>query len=135
MATLDQLEEVYNGKYGSSISTPGEANRRGEQLEAGLAQAVSRLKSGSKSMAGVSDLELKQLENGIPKSASSLWESEARGLIKINALRDQLRSMLTRNAMMNGIVLTPLRAKAETTAGSTTGQQSSNPPGTNNGRK
>lgn len=131
MKVLDQIEDLY--KAPGFISFPGtNKNRQLEQLESGLANIVIQLKTGSISMAGVSDLEMANLENGLPAAGTNLTQTVATGIERVSKTREQVKGILMRTALMNGLVLTPLKAKAEVTAGSPTGQRSSStPPGLN----
>ena len=131
MEVLDQIEDLYN-KPGFKSMPFSDTNRQLEQLESGLVNIVSQLKTGSKSMAGVSDLEMENLLKGLPAAGSNLTQPVATGLERVSKTREQVRGILMRTALMNGLVLTPLKAKAEVTAGSPTGQRSSStPPGLN----
>ena len=137
MTMLDQIEDIYEKAPTVSFRT-SEANRALLQLEQKLAPIVSQIMSGSKSMAGTSDLEMKAIMDTLPRAGTDYTMTVGTGLKNVKLTREQVRGVIIRTALMNGVVLTPLRAKAEITAGSTTGQQSSSPnipPGTNNGRK
>jgi len=77
-------------------------------------------------MAGVSDVEMDQIQATLPRASIDLLKPVGDGLVKLNKTREQLRGILIRTAYMNGLVLEKLKDKPEATAGSPTGQQSTN---------
>jgi len=129
MVILDQIEDLYNKPGWKSL--PGsplfnDTRSQLEQLEKGLVTVVTSLKSGSVSMAGVSDVEMDQIQATLPRASIDLLKPVGDGLVKLNKTREQLRGILIRTAYMNGLVLEKLKDKPEATAGSPTGQQSTN---------
>ena len=119
MNTLSEIEKLYeNGDLKSMRGT--ETYRRLVQLEAGLSTIVQAIKTGSKSMAGVSDKEMEAIQASLPQSGTKLLESTGSGLINVRNTRAQVLGILTRTARMNGIELVQLRPQSAATRGRAT---------------
>ena len=134
ISRLDEIEKI--------ASSPGAHTLYGtdsrsmlKQLEGNLAGAVQQLKSGSKSMAGVSDKEMEALADSVP-SASSLFTRDKDAIIKADMTKRQIMNIVIRQARANGIELNlmDLRKKAGPNA-SQGAATSSTPPGVSNGKQ
>lgn len=116
MTALSKLEQGYTAS--GNISMPYTEKKFDlTQIEGTLARDVSQLRSGSKSMAGVSDKEMEAIEKTLPSSASNLRDSKAEGIRRITNTRQQLLGLITRIARMNGVELVQLKAKDAATTG------------------
>jgi hypothetical protein len=130
MNTLDQIEKLYaNSDLKSMRGT--ETYRQLVQLEAGLSTIVQSIKTGSKSMAGVSDNEMNAIQASLPQSGTKLLESTGSGLINVRNTRAQVLGILTRTARMNGVELVQLKPKDAPNSRRVTTPGSA-PPGTKN---
>lgn len=109
VSILNQMEDIVN-KAGAKTIPLTNAKQQLEQLQSGLPSLIQSLRTGSKSMAGVSDKELDAIENGIPKP-SEFWKSDGDSRNKIEMTRRQLVNMLIRQARVNGIELNLMRDK------------------------
>jgi hypothetical protein len=109
VSILAQMEEIVN-KAGAKSIPLTDAKQQLEQLESGLPSLIQALRTGSKSMAGVSDKELEAIERGIPRP-SEFWRSDKDARNKVAMTRRQLTNMLIRQARANGIELNPMKDK------------------------
>jgi hypothetical protein len=118
LVALHRLEEGYTAS--GNVSVPYTERKFDlTQIEGTLARDVSQLRSGSKSMAGVSDKEMEAIEKTLPSSATNLRDSKAEGIRRIINTRQQLLGLITRVARMNGVELVQLKAKDAPTTGRT----------------
>ena len=130
MNTLAQIESLYaNDDLKSMRGT--ETYRQLVQLEAGLSTIVQSIKTGSKSMAGVSDKEMEAIQASLPQSGTELLESTRSGLINVRNTRAQVLGILMRTARMNGVELVQLKSKDAPNSRRVT-MPGSAPPGTTN---
>lgn len=110
---MDQLEEIYE-KNGTLVPMSDDYNRA-KQIEGQLAPAVQQLRTGSKSMAGTSDLEIAALEKTLPRRTNfTVLPEEAK--IALQQTRDQLRALIMNRANRNGIELRLVMPKDRTTS-------------------
>lgn len=100
---LTQIEEIAKSPGAHSLYGTN-AKDMLEQLESGLASSISQLRSGSKSMAGVSDKEMEAIAAGIPE-ASKLFSRDAGAITKAEMTRRQLVNLIMRQARANGVEL------------------------------
>jgi hypothetical protein len=131
---LEEIEKIASSPGMHSVSGL-DSNSMLTQLEGGLEGAVNQIRTGSKSMAGVSDKEMEALAQSVPK-ASKLFSRDRDALIKADMVKRQVMNIVIRQARANGIELNmiDLRKKAGPNA-SQGGARSNQPPGTNNGKQ
>jgi hypothetical protein len=119
MTILHKLEEGYTAA--GNISFPySEKKFDLAQMEGTLARDVSQLRSGSKSMAGVSDKEMEAIERTLPMSAMNMKDTKREGIRRVINTRQQLLGLITRMARMNGVELVQLKPKDALTSGRAT---------------
>ena len=127
MVSLQRLEEAYTTS--GNVSSPySDLKADLVQIEGTLARDVSQLRSGSKSMAGVSDKELEAIQQTLPQSATNLRDTKGEGARRARNTRQQLMGLMMRTARMNGVELVQLKDQSAPTRGVTTPRGT--PPGT-----
>lgn len=119
MVSLRRLEEAYTTS--GNISSPySDLKADLVQIEGTLARDVSQLRSGSKSMAGVSDKELEAIQQTLPQSATNLRDTKGEGARRARNTRQQLMGLMMRTARMNGVELVQLKPQSAPTREVTT---------------
>lgn len=110
MGLLDRLDVLYGESGYIGKASPTVRSAEAEAIESQLVSGVLKTLSGTKSLAGVSENEMKLIMGSIPQSAST-WFTNGRGneRVKLNKLRNDLTNVLFRAADANGIELVPIR--------------------------
>lgn len=130
MVSLRRLEEAYTTS--GNVSSPySDLKADLVQIEGTLARDVSQLRSGSKSMAGVSDKELEAIQQTLPQSATNLRDTKGEGARRARNTRQQLMGLMMRTARMNGVELVQLKDQSSPNSQRVT-MPDGDPPGTIN---
>ncbi len=116
MGLLDRLEQLYDESGYIGELSPTARAAEAKAIESQLVTGVLKTLNGTKSLASVSEGEMKMIMGSIPQSAST-WFTNLRGneKVKLNKLRNDLTNVIFRAADSNGIALIPMRRQAPAT--------------------
>jgi hypothetical protein len=103
---MDALENLY--EKNNNLVPMSSDYYRAQQIEEQLTLAVTQLRSGSKSAAGISDIEMEAIKRTLPRR-TDFRELDRDSRIKLSQTKQQLLALIMDRARRNGIDLRQIK--------------------------